>query len=85
MVHFIRVPIINMLYSLICYADDILLCSTTVTGLQKMINIASDYIHKMGLELPLFLKQCVDAISVSVSATSMELLKACVLRNSVSP
>ena len=39
----------NVNFNTICYADDILLCSTTVTGLQKMINIASDYIHKHGL------------------------------------
>ena len=32
---------------------------------------------------PLLKAMCVDPISVSVSATSMELLKACVLRNSL--
>ena len=39
----------NVNFNTICYADDILLYSTTVTGLQKIINIASDYINKHGL------------------------------------
>ena len=29
--------------STLCYADDILLCTLSVTGLQKMINIARIY------------------------------------------
>ena len=37
-------------YNCFCYADDILLlCSTTVTGLQKLINIATEYIGEHGL------------------------------------
>ena len=31
-----------------CYADDLLLSSTTVTGLQKLINIAATYTLRMG-------------------------------------
>jgi hypothetical protein len=33
----------------ICYADDILLCSLSVSGLQKMINISTNYIESHGL------------------------------------
>ena len=33
----------------ICYADDILLCSASVSGLQKLINIATEYIISHGL------------------------------------
>ncbi len=36
-------------YNVFCYADDILLCSTTVTGLQKLINLANRYISYQGL------------------------------------
>ena len=32
-----------------CYTDDILLCRFSVTGLQKMINIATEYIENHGL------------------------------------
>ena len=32
-----------------CYADDLLLCSLTATGLQNMINIANRYIYNFGL------------------------------------
>ena len=35
--------------STFCYADDILLCSLSVTGSQEMINIATEYIeNQMG-------------------------------------
>ena len=36
-------------YNCICYADDILLCSTTPTGLQDLINTANKYINENGL------------------------------------
>ena len=37
----------------ICYADDILLCSASVSGLQKLINIATEYIISHGLRFNL--------------------------------
>ena len=39
----------NNHFNTICYADDILLCSTSVTGLQELINIATDYVNSYGL------------------------------------
>ena len=39
----------NNHFNTICYADDILLCSTSVTGLQELINIANDYVNSYGL------------------------------------
>ena len=36
-------------FNVYCYADDILLCSTTPTGLQALIDIAVSYIVKHGL------------------------------------
>ena len=36
-------------YNVFCYADDLLLASTTVTGLQTLINVANEYIVKHGL------------------------------------
>ena len=36
-------------YNVICYADDLLLLSTTVTGLQKLIDVANSYIVDHGL------------------------------------
>lgn len=38
------VNINNKRYNIFCYADDILLASSTVSGLQRMINTASNYI-----------------------------------------
>ena len=35
--------------TVLCYADDILLCSTTPTGLQDLINTANKYINENGL------------------------------------
>ena len=148
-----KIHINNVNFNTICYADDILLCSTTVTGSQKMINpfvtppiwtmegdilnieiqisylgtflvkkcgtshcesrirgatrafyglhgCTTTYLTKtnllkldryqgkivkqcLGRITPLLKAMCVDAISVSVCATSMELLKACMLRNSL--
>lgn len=39
----------NRSYNVFCYADDIMLASLTVTGLQKMINLADRYITQCGL------------------------------------
>ena len=36
-------------YNVFCYADDILLCRATVSGLQKLINKANKYIIEHGL------------------------------------
>ena len=36
-------------YNCFCNADDILVCSTTVTGLQYLINTATEYVQKHGL------------------------------------
>ena len=36
-------------YNVICYADDLLLLSTTITGLQKLIDVANSYIVDHGL------------------------------------
>ena len=36
-------------YNVYCYADDLLLSSTTVSGLQKLINIANANITRNGL------------------------------------
>jgi hypothetical protein len=36
-------------YNVFCYADDLLLTSATVTGLQTLINFANDYVSSHGL------------------------------------
>ena len=36
-------------FNVYCYADDVLLASTTTTGLQKLIDIASTYVDQHGL------------------------------------
>ena len=36
-------------YNVFVYADDILLCSTSVSGLQELINISTNYVNKFGL------------------------------------
>ena len=43
------VKINNCSYNVSCYADDIFITSTTVPGLQKLINVASQYISRHGL------------------------------------
>ena len=45
----VGVSINNINYNVLCYADDILLCSATITGLQSLINFANEYITKHGL------------------------------------
>ena len=39
----------NVSYNVFCYADDVLLASTTVTGLQSLINCATKYVMENGL------------------------------------
>ena len=39
----------NSNYNIMCYADDLLLCSTTVSGLQSLIDLATKYIVSHGL------------------------------------
>ena len=36
-------------YNVFCYADDLILTSLTVTGLQSLINVSRDYITSHGL------------------------------------
>ena len=36
-------------FNIFCYADDILLTSTTITGLQGMIDVCTDYVEAHGL------------------------------------
>ena len=43
------VAIGNKRFNVFCYADDILIASTTVTGLQNLINVANRYIINHGL------------------------------------
>ena len=45
----VGVTVSSKKYNCICYADDILLCSTTPTGLQDLINTANKYINENGL------------------------------------
>ncbi len=40
----------NVAYNTFCYADDLLLCSVTVTGLQKLIDEANRQIKQCGLK-----------------------------------
>jgi hypothetical protein len=43
------VTISDFNYNVFCYADDILLCSTTSSGLQQLINISVNYVSGYGL------------------------------------
>jgi len=45
-------------YNVFCYADDLILTSTSVTGLQKLINCANDYIVSHGLRFNPTKTQC---------------------------
>ena len=45
-------------YNVFGYADDLLLCSLTVTGLQRMINIANLYIKNHGLSFNPLKTEC---------------------------
>ena len=46
------VPIGEKYYNVFVYADDILLCSTSVSGLQELIYISTNYVNKFGLRFP---------------------------------
>ena len=39
----------NNHFNCLCYADDVLLCCTTVTGLQELITIANNYVNQYAL------------------------------------
>ena len=41
----------NMSFNVLCYTDDLLLVSTTVSGLQKLIHCADNYETNHGLNL----------------------------------
>ena len=45
-------------FNVFCYADDLLLCSLTVSGLQKLINIANKYILEHGLAFNPAITRC---------------------------
>jgi len=48
----------DVLYNVFCYADDLILTSTSMTGLQKLINCASNYIVSHGLRFNPTKTQC---------------------------
>ena len=48
-----------MSFNTFCYADDILLCSLTVTGLQRMIDIANEYVSSHGLSFNPMKTECI--------------------------
>ena len=41
----------NMCFNIFCYADDLLLASATITGLQAIVNACTDYVECHGLNL----------------------------------
>ena len=49
----------DVTYNACCYADDVLLCSLTVTGLQALIDIANSYVTNHGLSFNPAKSQCV--------------------------
>lgn len=46
-------------YNVFCYADDVLLTSATTTGLQKLIDVANEYITEHGLSFNPTKTQCI--------------------------
>ena len=40
----------NMSFNVVCYPDDLLLVSTTVSGLQRLIHCADNYVTNHGLK-----------------------------------
>ena len=44
------VNIAGKFYNTICYADDLLLCSTSVSGLQELIDISTHHIQECGMQ-----------------------------------
>jgi hypothetical protein len=53
------ISINNVTYNLCCYADDLLLCSLSVPGLQTLIGDANEYITKHGLRFNPSKTKCV--------------------------
>ena len=53
------IKINNLSYNVFCYADDILLASLTVTGLQNMVDVANRYITDHGLRFNPLKTECV--------------------------
>lgn len=49
----------DMSFNSFCYADDLLLTSTTAVGLQKLINCASGYIKSIGLNFNPTKTECI--------------------------
>jgi hypothetical protein len=49
----------NMHFNVFCYADDLLLASTTASGLQKLIDCADNYITRHGLRFNPGKTQCI--------------------------
>ena len=49
----------NTSYNVSCYADDVLLTSTTVTGLQRLIDVADKYISSHGLRFNPIKTHCI--------------------------
>ena len=48
----------DMTFNVCCYADDLLVLSTTVTGLQHLMDCANMYIHAHGLRFNPAKTQC---------------------------
>ena len=55
----VHVLLNNVSYNVFCYADDILLTSTSTTGLQRLINVADLYIVLYGLKFNSMKTQCI--------------------------
>jgi hypothetical protein len=53
------ITIANMKFNVFCYADDLLLASLTVSGLQSMINTANKYICDHGLRFNSLKTTCI--------------------------
>ena len=53
------INICNCTYNVFCYADDILLTSTTITGLQRLIDVSERYISAHGLRFNPTKTQCI--------------------------
>jgi len=49
----------DMSFNCFCYADDILLTSSSTVGLQKLINFADTYIHSVGLKFNPTKTECI--------------------------
>ena len=70
----------NSNYDCLCYADDILLCSTTVSGLQKLMSTASMCIKKYGLRFNPDKTTCMIMGRNPFTTTPVWLLKICLSR-----